>query len=93
MDLQIIKDYLRIDSPDEDVFIATLADTATAYIDTMVGTAYKNDVKLQKLADILTLKLVEDMYTVRTTTVKEDKQDRITTSILQSLALAPKVVV
>lgn len=93
MELATVKDYLRIDSMDEDTLLIMLIETSENYIDTMVGTNYKSDVKLQKLADLLTLKLVSDMYENRETTTKEDKKDKITTSILHALSLAKAPVV
>ncbi|BDR75763.1 head-tail connector protein [Clostridium tetani] len=89
MTLQSIKEYLRIDGQDEDIFLQELIEISQIYIDSMVGTNYKTDPKTVKLANLLQKKLVADMYENRSTTIStQEKQDRIVTSILDSLALA-----
>lgn len=92
MDLEYVKDYLRIDDDYENNFIANLTETSLIYIDAMVGERYKTDEKLVKLANILQLKLISDMYEVRSVDVSSNtKQDRIVTSILDKLSLAGDV--
>lgn len=88
MVLEEVKDYLRIDDNYEDIFLQELIEISQIYIDSMVGEGYKTDEKAIKLASILQKKLISDMYENRSTTIStQQKQDRIVTSILDSLAL------
>ena len=88
MALEEIKDYLRISDNYEDSFIQELIEISQIYIDSMVGINYKTDTKAIKLANLLQKKLIADMYENRSTEVPQNtKQDRIVTSILDSLAL------
>ena len=83
IDLNLVKDYLRIDSDDEDIFIEMLIETSQIYVDKMVGTTYKTDENAVKLSNLLQLKLIADMYE----NPSNIKQDRIVISILDSLSL------
>lgn len=88
MNLDIVKNYLRIDDDYENNFLIELIETSGIYIDSMVGEEYKADEKLVKLADVLQLKLISDMYETRSADVPSNiKQDRIVTSILDKLSL------
>lgn len=88
MDIEYVKEYLRIDDEYENGFIANLIETADIYINSMVGEEYKADNKLVRLAEILQLKLISDMYENRSVDIPGNtKQDRIVTSILDKLAL------
>ena len=88
MNLEEVKDYLRISDDYENTFIQELIDISEIYIDSMVGEAYKTDPKAMKLATLLQKKLISDMYENRSTEVPQNtKQDRIVTSILDVLAL------
>lgn len=92
MELEYVKDYLRIDDEYENNFILNLMETSLIYIDSMVGENYKTDEKLVRLANILQLKLISDMYEVRSAEVPSNtKQDRIVTSILDKLSLASDI--
>ncbi|RXI57417.1 head-tail connector protein [Clostridium tetani] len=92
MTLESIKEYLRIDGQDEDIFLQELLEISEIYIDSCVGTNYKTNEKAIKLATLLQKKLVADMYENRSTTIStQEKQDRIVTSILDSLALTGDV--
>lgn len=83
--LEQAKDYIKV--ADDDLFITTLVETSQIYIDSMVGELYKTDLKAVKLADLLQLKLISDMYDNRSTEVPQNtKQDRIVTSILDKLS-------
>lgn len=87
INLNQVKNYLRIDYEDEDTYLNTLIDTSSIYIDSMVGENYKLDEKLIKLADLLQLKIISDMYEERSTFVQNSvKTDRITNSILDKLS-------
>lgn len=81
------KSYLRIDDTYDDNYLTVLVDTSLVYIDSMVGEEYKTDVKGIKLADLLQLKIIADMYENRGTEIPSNtKQDRIAMSILDKLS-------
>lgn len=84
--IEEVKEYISAyDAKDED--IQELIDVAQIYLDTMVGEGYKNNTKKLKLASLVLKKLISDMYDNRSTTVDGSlKQDRVVTSILDSLA-------
>lgn len=87
IDIVKVKDYLRIDYDDEDIYLNTLIETSLIYIDSMVGESYKQDTDVKKLAGILQLKIISDMYERRSTFVENSiKTDRITNSILDKLS-------
>lgn len=89
MTIEEVKQYIRVDDNYEDVFIQELIEISQTYIDSMVGEGYKTDPKAIKLATLLQKKLCADMYENRSTTISaQQKQDRIVTSILDSLALS-----
>lgn len=79
-------DYLRCYDEEEAEFVETLLLTAKTYIETMCGTSYKKNENALILEDILTKKLVTDMYENRSTMV-DGKRDIIVSSIIQKLAL------
>lgn len=85
--LSIVKQHMRIDYDDEDSYIETLIETSEIYIDSMAGELYKEDEKAVKLADLLQLKLINDMFTNRGSEISSNlKTDIITTSILDKLS-------
>ncbi|MGB6128927.1 MAG: head-tail connector protein [Psychrilyobacter sp.] len=85
--LAIAKLHMRIDYDDEDSYIETLIETSEIYIDSMAGEMYKEDEKAVKLADLLQLKLINDMFTNRGSEISSNlKTDIITTSILDKLS-------
>jgi uncharacterized phage protein (predicted DNA packaging) len=85
--LEEAKRYLKIDFEDDDEDIESFIEAAEAYIDSMVGTFYKEDEKAVKLATLLQKKLVNDMYENRNTEIPSNtKQDRIVASILDKLS-------
>lgn len=87
--LEDIKRYLRIDYSDDDKDIENMVEVAVIWIDSMVGDSYKTDEKLQNLADLLTKKLVSDLYDNRTFTISSNaKRDYICTAILDKLSLS-----
>lgn len=97
MTLEEVKDYLRIDDTYEDKFLNELIEVSQIYIDSMVGEAYKTDVKAVKLANLLQKKLISDMYENRSTEIQcnsstDIKQDRIVTSILDKLSNYSEVI-
>lgn len=88
LELGYVKEYIRVDDDFEDNFITNLIATSLIYIDSMVGEYYKAYEEAVKLANILQLKLISDMYEVRSVDVPSStKQDRIVTSILDKLSL------
>ena len=87
IDLKKAKEHIRVDYKDEDDYIELLIDTSLIYIDSMVGEKYKEDEKMVKLADLLQLKLISDMYEQRSSDIQNNmKIDRITNSILDKLS-------
>lgn len=85
--LAIAKQHMRIDYDDEDSYIQTLIETSEIYIDSMAGEIYKEDDKAVKLANLLQLKLINDMFTNRGSEISSNlKTDIITTSILDKLS-------
>lgn len=90
MELEKVKEYLRIDYDDENIFIQSLIDTAQIYIDECVGVAYKNYQNLVNLAEIAQLKLISDIYENRTANIAE-KRDIVITTIFDKLSMAGDV--
>ncbi|WP_097025416.1 head-tail connector protein [Clostridium peptidivorans] len=85
--LEQVKSYLRIDDTYDDAYLSVIVETSLIYIDSMVGEEYKADVKAIKLADLLQLKIIADMYENRGIEIPDNtKQDRITMSILDKLS-------
>lgn len=87
IDLVKAKSHLKIDYDDEDSDIAFLIEVSEIYIQSCVGKAYLKDAKGLKLAELLQLKLINDMHDIRGTDIPESsKKDRITTTILDVLS-------
>ena len=94
--LQQAKGYLRVSYDEDDEEIEGLILTAEAYIDSCVGTDYKDRAnyesdedyeKGRRIAALLQKKIISDMYEVRATTVRVNtKTDSITKTILDKLA-------
>lgn len=94
--LQQVKGYLRISYDEDDNEIEGLILTAEAYIDSCVGTGYKNRAnyesdeeyeKGRRIAALLQKKIVGDMYEVRATTIQANtKTDNVTKTILDKLS-------
>ena len=94
--LEQAKSYLRVSYDEDDEEIKGLILTAEAYIDSCVGTAYKDPAnyesneeyeKGRRIAALLQKKIVSDMYEVRATTISSStKTDNITKTILDKLA-------
>lgn len=81
------KEHMRIDYVDEDTYIESLIDVSLIYIDSMVGDSYKSNTNAVKLANLLQLKLIEDMFSNRGTKVNNNvTTDIIITSILDKLS-------
>lgn len=86
VNLQEMKNYLRIDHYEEDEMIQDLIQTAIIYIDECCGTGYKSIESKNKLADILIKKIVADMYSNREGITDKKVQDRKVTTILELLS-------
>lgn len=91
MTLEDIKNYLRIDDTEEDLFLQSLMEVAEIYIDSCVGEEYKTNDKAIKLAELLEKKIIADLYENRGTTADNIKKDTIVTTILNTLALYQEV--
>ena len=87
IDMNRVKQYIRIDYDEEDDFLTDLISISEIYIDSMVGENYKDYPSGVELADILQLKLIYDMYESRSTFIPNSiKMDRISNSILDKLS-------
>ena len=87
MELEFLKNVLKIDDTEEDVYLENLIEVSDIYITSMVGETFKEDAKLVKLSELLQQKLINDMRENRGTEVPGNtKTDRIVLSILDKLA-------
>ena len=86
VNLKEMKDYLRIDTYEEDGLIESLIETAVIYIDECCGISYKSIENKEKLANMLIKKLVADMYSNREGITDKQVQDRKVTTILELLS-------
>lgn len=84
--LNDVKNYLKVDSPDDDEFILQLIEVSEIYIDSLVGTGYKSDSKAVRLANLLQLLIISNMYDNRSLTVDEGSMNKIAHSILDKLS-------
>lgn len=87
VNLDIVKQHMRIDDNDDDNYIKSLIEAAGIYITSMVGEKYKEDEKAVKLAEVLQLKIINDLYSERGTEIQSGtKKDVVVTSILDKLS-------
>ncbi|MDU2266690.1 MAG: head-tail connector protein [Clostridium celatum] len=87
MTLERVKNHLRIDFDEDDIYISDLIEISGIYIESCVGSAYKSDSKAVKLSELLQLKLIQDIYDNRGTEIPVDKKkDLIVTTILDKLS-------
>lgn len=91
MKLSDLKQYLRIDYDDEDAFLETLIEVSEVYITECCGEAYKSHERLLKLANIVQLKLISDMYEKRTASANESR-DIVVATIFDKLSMAKEVI-
>lgn len=84
--LEQAKSYIKVDFPDEDEFIEQLIEISEIYIDSLVGDAYKSDSKKVKLAALLQLLVIKDMYENRTLEANTTSLNKIAHSILDKLS-------
>lgn len=88
IDLTRAKEHIRVDIDEDNGYITDLITVSEIYIESMVGVEYKADEKLVKLAEILQLKLISDMYDNRSMYIPNNiSRDRIVGSILDKLAI------
>lgn len=87
MTLEEVKQYLRIDFDDDDDLLKELISVSETYIDKTVGTGYKKDDSLLKIAKIVQKKLINEMYRNRSTGAIERIQDRTVTTMLDVLSV------
>lgn len=87
MELQEVKNYLRVDFNDDDNFIIELIEVTEIYVDTSCGTAYKNHEHLVKLSKLAKLKLISNMYEKREANATE-KRDLTIATIFDTLSHA-----
>ena len=74
MDLQTVKEFLKVDFDDDDDYINLLIDVAKEYISDCLG-SYNDTRKKQQY---LLLTLIQDMYNNRSYTVNKDEKIRLT---------------
>lgn len=87
MTLNEAKNYLHIYDTYDDIFMNNLIEIVDIYVEKSVGSNYLKDTKLIKLADLLKLKYIEDMYSNRSTEINNNsKQDRMVATILEILS-------
>lgn len=85
-DLDSIKNYLRIDFEEDDIFLNELLLISENYIDACVGIGYKNNEKGINLAKLLQKKFIAELYENRESNMTNNiVRDTITTSILEIL--------
>lgn len=87
LDLNEVKNYLRVDYADDDKDIESFIEQSQIYIDLCSGDAYKKDSKKVALANLLLKKIVSDLYENRGITLdKKGGYDRISNTILDILS-------
>lgn len=87
LDLNEVKNYIRVDCSEDDREISNLIEQAQIYIDSCVGEGYKKNPAKVKLANLLIKKIVSDLYENRGMILeKKGGYDKISNTILDSLA-------
>lgn len=88
MQLQEVKDFLRIDYEEDDILIQSLIDSCYSYIDNCTGENYKTNPKKRVLADLLVKRMVKDIYDNRSTLEEgKFKRNNMINSILEILSI------
>ncbi|GAB6150210.1 head-tail connector protein [Clostridium novyi] len=89
LNLEELRNYLKIDYDYEDEFLKELLNISEAYIQSCCGDSYRNNERLLKLAQLAQRKLITDMYSNRNTTIdNKSKRDVMITTIFDLLANA-----
>lgn len=88
INLDEIKQYLKVDFEDDDSLIENFIQQAQIYIDSCVGEAYKKYEDKVKLSELLIKKITSDLYENRELYLDNKKTgyDRISCTILDILA-------
>lgn len=88
LDLDYVKNYLRVDADFDDMFIIDLINIVEIYVDACVGEGYKTNENMVRLSNLLKLKMIADMYSNRSGNIDTDtiRQDTIITTILDKLS-------
>lgn len=88
INLDEIKQYLKVDFEDDDSLIESFIQQAQIYIDSCCGTEYKKYEDKVKLSELLIKKIVSDLYENRELYLNNKKggYDRISYTILDILA-------
>ncbi|HAT4314968.1 head-tail connector protein [Clostridium perfringens] len=88
INLDEIKQYLKVDFEDDDSLIESFIQQAQIYIDSCCGTEYKKYEDKVKLSELLIKKIVSDLYENRELYLNNKKggYDRISSTILDILA-------
>lgn len=84
--LDDVKGYIKVDSEDDDMFILQLIEISQIYIDSLVGEEYKDNEKYVRLAYLLQLLIISDMYDNRSLSVNTRGMNKIAHSILDKLS-------
>jgi uncharacterized phage protein (predicted DNA packaging) len=94
VELEQVKEYLKIDGNEEDLYVSNLIEISQIYIDAMVGIYYKAYPEAVKLSTLLQQKFIHDMHKNRGTEIPNNtKADIIVASILDKLSNYEEVIV
>lgn len=73
MEIEQVKEYLRVDFPDDDDLIRMMMAAAEGYIVSAVGEYDESDAR----ANLLYMAIIQDLYDNRTLTVTEQQKKRM----------------
>lgn len=73
MEIEQVKEYLRVDFPDDDGLIQMMMAAAEGYIVSAVGEYDESDAR----ANLLYMAIIQDLYDNRTLTVTEQQKKRM----------------
>lgn len=82
IEIDMVKQYLRIDGNDDDLLLPLIMSGAKAYIIGYTGIKLDADLDNKEDLTIVYLALISDMYDNRAVTVEKDKVNKILDSIL-----------
>ncbi|MDA3732114.1 head-tail connector protein [Niameybacter massiliensis] len=84
--LEQAKNYTKVDGDDDDNLILQLIEISQIYIDGLVGEGYKVEQNYVRLADLLQLLIISDMYDNRSLVVNSKDMNKIAHGILDKLS-------
>lgn len=84
--LEQAKNYTRVDDNNDDDLILQLIEISQIYIDGLVGEEYKVEQNYVRLAELLQLLIISDMYDNRSLVVDTKGMNKIAHSILDKLS-------